>query len=166
MPTLALCLLLLSELLFAGALAAQEATDSEANIFCTFDDQSQIRIRYKTIPAKSVRDLPAGKVWAPRDTPVTLFTETPLIANRVELPVGAYSMYLIPGKDWTVVVNKNVTAGAAYDEKQDLVRMPMQTIKMDRPAEFSLALGHMAKKVCELRLYYGRAAAWATFTQK
>ena len=48
-------------------------------------------------------------------------------------------MYLIPGEDeWTLVINKNVTAGSKYDEGDDLVRAPMQTESSTRLSPFRL----------------------------
>jgi hypothetical protein len=49
---------------------------------------------------------------------MTLFTEAQLNFAGATIPVGAYTVYPIPAKDkWTLVVNKNVTPGSAYDEK-------------------------------------------------
>jgi len=54
-------------------------------------------------------------------------------------------VYVIPEKhSWTLVVNKNVTAGSKYDEKQDLVRAPMQLGETDnpvKPPEVAFGLG-------------------------
>ena len=65
---------------------------------------------------------------------MTLFTQVPLVLNHVELPVGAYSMYVIPNKkDWTLIVSKNVTNPKTYDEKQDLARAPMEMGGVNSP---------------------------------
>jgi len=168
MHALALVLVLVSQLALASALAAQETADESQSASCTLEDQNQIVLRYQKPGKKDARDLPAGKVWTPGGAPVSLFTETPLRIGNADLAVGAYSIYFLPGKtEWTLVVNKNVAAGSAYDEKQDLARIHMQVVKMDSSSqELTLSLGHIASKQCELRLYFGKVATWATVTEK
>lgn len=137
---------------------------------CTFDDGNEMSLRYSNAaPAGKKRDLPNGKVWAPGDVPILLFTQTVVKAGNIELPVGAYSLYVIPDKNsWTLIVNKNVTAGAAYDEKQDLVRIPMQVGALPNAVpEPEVSFGHIAPKVCSLRVDYGKVGAWAdAFVEK
>jgi hypothetical protein len=81
--------------------------------------------------------------------------------------VGAYTVYPIPGRDkWTLAVNKNVTAGASYDEKQDIARSPMETDQVSENAtELEVAFAHVGDK-CTLRIYYGKSASFAPFTAR
>ncbi|MGH9502865.1 MAG: DUF2911 domain-containing protein [Terriglobales bacterium] len=97
-----------------------------------------------------------------------LFTQTDLSLGKAEIPTGAYSMYVIPGKKtWTLVVNKNVTAGSPYDERQDLVRVPAEVGHLGQPVKrFQLAFGHVAPKQCNLRINYGRSGTWVEFMEK
>ena len=97
-----------------------------------------------------------------------LFTQAELTLAKTAIPVGAYSMFVIPGKNsWTLIVNKNVTAGSKYDETQDLVRAPMETGQLSSPEkEFSVIFGHMAAKQCSMRFYYGKTGAWTEFMEK
>ena len=83
------------------------------------------------------------------------------------IPIGvSATVYPIPGKEWTLVVNKNVTAGAAYDEKQDLARAPMETDQVSQPSDsLEVAFAHTGEK-CTLRIYFGKAASFAPFTAK
>jgi hypothetical protein len=99
---------------------------------------------------------------------IFLFTETPLIVGTSEIPTGAFSMYLIPDKKkWTLVINKNVTAGSKYDEKQDLVRIPMQIGHVDTPAKrFQVLFVHVSPKQCNMRIYNGSTGAWVEFKEK
>ena len=96
-----------------------------------------------------------------------LFTEAQLTLGSSVIPVGAYTLYPIPAKDhWTVVVNKNVTPGAAYDEKQDIARAPMETAQVEQPSDgLELAFAHVGAR-CTLRIYMGKAASFADFTAK
>lgn len=72
-----------------------------------------------------------------------------------------------PGhNDWTLIINKNVTENASYDETHDLLRIPMNTGQVEQPAkEFVVYFAHIAPKQCNIRLYYGTTGAWAEFRE-
>jgi hypothetical protein len=76
-------------------------------------------------------------------------------------------VYPIPARDhWTLAVNKNVTPGAAYDEKQDLARSPMETAQVAQPSDaLEVAFAHVGAR-CTLRIYIGKTASFADFTAK
>ena len=95
-----------------------------------------------------------------------LFTQAALTVGNAQIPVGAYSLFLIPGKDrWTLVINKGVGKGP-YDEQEDLLRVPMDVGQLGTPEEFSLFFAHLAPKQCNLRIYQGKLGAWAEFHEK
>jgi hypothetical protein len=98
---------------------------------------------------------------------MTLFTDAPLAFAGSTIPLGAYSVYPIPGRDkWTLAINKNVTHGASYDEKQDLVRSTIETDQVpDAADELEVAFAHVGEK-CTLRIYYGKVATFAEFIAK
>jgi hypothetical protein len=98
---------------------------------------------------------------------MTLFTEAQLSFGGSTIPIGAFTVYPIPAKDkWTLVVNKNVTAGAPYDERQDLARATMETEQISQPADtLEVAFAHVGSR-CTLRIYFGKAASFADFTAK
>jgi len=98
---------------------------------------------------------------------MTLFTEAQLTLGTSLIPIGAYTLYPIPARgNWTLVVNKNVTAGAAYDEKQDIARTPMETAQVETPSEaLEVAFAHVGAR-CSLRIYIGKSASFADFTAK
>ncbi len=118
-------------------MAAQSGGTPTSTTTCNLDDGRQVYVRYNPIAAKKEK-IPNGKPWAPGGTPMTLFTEAQLTLGSSTIPIGAYTVYPIPAKDhWTLVVNKNVTAGAAYDEKQDIARAPMETAQVAQPSDGS-----------------------------
>lgn len=146
-----------------------QGTDSPKtrNAVCTFTDGKEIRISYTPVPAKKKEDLPHDKLWTPGDSPMYLFTQTQLSIEGKKVAPGAYAMYIIPGDDkWTLVLNKNVTAGSQYDEKQDMVRAPMQIGHLDQSQAFSLIFGHMAPKQCNVRIYYRHIGTWTEFNEQ
>ncbi|HWW16762.1 MAG TPA: DUF2911 domain-containing protein [Candidatus Dormibacteraeota bacterium] len=139
---------------------------AQSTATCTLADDRQVFIRYNAVSAKT--DKPSnGKPWAPGGTPMTLFTEAQLSFGGSTIPIGAFTVYPIPAKDkWTLVVNKNVTAGAPYDERQDLARATMETEQISQPADtLEVAFAHVGSR-CTLRIYFGKAASFADFTAK
>jgi hypothetical protein len=155
----------LISLLWAPGLAAQSGGAPTSTTQCNLDDGRQIYMRYN--PVSSKEKPPNGKPWAPGGVPMTLFTEAQLSLGSSVIPIGAYSVYPIPAKDhWTLVVNKGVTPGAAYDEKQDIARAQMETDQMDQPSgALEVAFAHVATQ-CKLRIYIGKAASFVDFTAK
>jgi|SRR5580698_832941 hypothetical protein len=145
-------------------LAAQSGSQSTTT--CNLDDGRQVYVRYNAISSKSEK-VANGKPWSPGGTPMTLFTEAPLTLGSSSIPLGAYSLYPIPARDhWTLVVNKNVTPGTAYDEKQDIARAPMETAQVDTASEaLEVAFAHVGAR-CTLRIYVGKTASFADFTAK
>jgi hypothetical protein len=144
--------------------SAQQSEPSTAT--CTLEDERQVYIRYNPVTTKSDK-APNGKPWAPGGTPMTLFTEAQLTFGGSTIPVGAYTVYPIPARDkWSLAVNRNVTVGSAYDEKQDVVRAPMETDEVSKPAEtLEVAFAHVGDK-CTLRIYFGKSASFAVFAAK
>ena len=146
-------------------LAAQSGPATSTTT-CNLDDGRQVYVRYVPIPSKQER-ISNGKPLTPGGVPMTLFTEAQLSLGTSLIPIGAYSLYPIPGRgNWTLVVNKNVTAGAPYDEKQDIARAPMETAQVEQPSDaLEVAFAHVGAR-CTLRIYIGKSASFADFTAK
>jgi hypothetical protein len=146
---------------------AQSGGAPTSTTTCNLDDGRQVYVRYNPV-ANSKEKLPNGKPWTPGGAPMTLFTEAQLGLGSSMIPIGAYSVYPIPAKDhWTLVVNKNVTPGAAYDEKQDIARAPMETDPVAQPSDaLEVAFAHVGPLRCTLRIYIGKTASFADFTAK
>ena len=123
----ATCSMALSLIILTSNVFCQEKAGAEkmATVACTFQDGKQMSVRYpEGITTHSAK--PSVKqLWAPGGSPLVLFTETNLKLTKTVVPPGAYFLYLVPDKEnWTLVVNRNVTAGAPYDQQQDVVRAP------------------------------------------
>lgn len=170
MRCFALCALFLSGLIVSTAMVAQEPVSKPepGSAVCTFADDKQMSMRYERPPAGKKDDLPLGKLWEPGDTPMHLFAETPLIVGNTEIPVGAYSVYFIPGKnDWTMIVSRNVTEGSKYDQQQDLLRATMETGKLPQPEPLlTVYFARVGPKQCNMRVDYGKTRAWVDFNEK
>lgn len=133
---------------------------------CNLDDGRQVYVRYVPVSSKQER-ISNGKPLTPGGVPMTLFTEAQLSLGTSLIPIGAYTLYPIPARgNWTLVVNKNVTAGAPYDEKQDIARAPMETAQVEQPSDaLEVAFAHVGAR-CTLRIYIGKSASFADFTAK
>jgi hypothetical protein len=97
-----------------------------------------------------------------------LFTQTALVLGNSTIPAGAYSLYILPEKhNWTLVVNRDITANAKYDDMHDLGRAPMQIGQIDAPVKSpEVSFVHVAPRQCNLRVYYEQSGAWADFQEK
>jgi hypothetical protein len=156
---------------FLGMIAITQSAFAQQDMSstCTFDDGHALTVRYSGANNEHRRDLQNGKVWSPGNVPMLLFTEVAIRVENVEVPVGAYSMYVIPEKSkWTLIINKNITAGTEYDEKQDVVRTTMGLGQLPSPTDVPhVSFNHVAPKVCSLRVDFGKTGAWAdAFNEK
>ena len=157
---------LISQLALSGALFAQADSDPRTSTAsCNFDDGMEVTVRYSPV----VKDEPHnGRVWAPGGVPITLFTQAGLKLANTPIPVGAYSLYVVPNKNsWSLIVSKNVTAGAPYDDKDDVARGEMDLGEVESPPkQLKVALAHSSAKQCSIRIYYGKVGAFADFTEQ
>ena len=152
-------------LALSAVCSAQQSAQPSSTASCNLDDGRQVYIRYNPVTTKSDK-APNGKPWAPGGAPMTLFTEVPLTFAGATIPAGAYTVYPIPGKEWTLAINKNVTAHSAYDEKEDIARGQIETDQVSQPSDaLEVAFAHVGDK-CTLRIYFGKAACFAPFTAK
>ncbi|SPF49491.1 conserved exported hypothetical protein [Candidatus Sulfotelmatobacter kueseliae] len=156
---------LLISLLWVPWLSAQAGNPPGSTTSCNLEDGRQVYIRYNPVTARE--KVANGKPWSPGGTPMTLFTEAQLMLGSSTIPIGAYTVYPIPARDhWTLVVNKNVTPGAAYDEKQDIARATMETDQVAQSSDaLEVAFAHVGAR-CTLRIYIGKTASFADFTAK
>lgn len=157
---------LCSPFFLAQILWAQSGNTPTSTTTCYLDDGRQIYVRYNPVSTKNDKVV-NGKPWTPGGAPMTLFTEAPLTVGTSAIPIGAYTVYPIPARDhWTLAINKNVAAGAAYDEKNDLARVQMETDQVPQAADaLEVAFAHVGPR-CTLRIYVGKSASFADFTAK
>jgi Protein of unknown function (DUF2911) len=152
-------------LLLTPFVAAQSASGTSSTT-CNLEDGRELRLDYRPVPTKQER-IQNGKPWMPGGVPMTLFTSAQLTLGSSLIPLGAYTVYPIPARgNWTLAVNKNVTPGTAYDEKQDIARAPMETAQVEQPSDMlEVAFAHVGTR-CTLRIYIGKSASFVDFTAK
>lgn len=157
-----------SILLSTGLLAQETAASSDMRTAtCALQDGVQVRLRYVFIPSPIADGPPMKQLWMPGGLPMVLYTEATLEAARTLISPGAYFLYVIPDKEnWTLIINKNVTGGAPYDEQQDVVRVPMNLGSLTRAHPLRVALVHSAPRRCVLRIQIAEVGAWMEFQAK
>lgn len=152
-------------LLLSPGLAAQSGPATSTTT-CNLDDGRQVYVRYVPVPSNKER-IQNGKPLIPGGTPMTLFTEAQLSLGNSTIPIGAYTLYPIPARgNWNLAVNKNVSAGASYDDKQDVAKAQMETVQVEQANDaLEVAFAHVGAR-CTLRVYIGKTASFAEFTAK
>ncbi len=81
---------------------------------------------------------PRGRVWrAGADEATTLKTDKALKFGTLAVPAGVYTLFAVPGdKEWQLAINKQTGQwGTAYDQSQDLGRVPMKVSSLNKPEE-------------------------------
>lgn len=148
-------------LLLIAFAASGLAQDSETRS-CDFADGNQVTMQYSPKVKEEPRN---GRVWSPG---ITLFVQTPLVLGGSQIPLGAYTVYLIPDKkNWTLLVNKNVTVGASYNSAQDIAHAQMDIGEIPDPVkQLQVSFAHMSPKQCSLRVYYEKTGAFVDFMEK
>ena len=161
------CMLLTGLLALVACCAAAQDNADQSETVCTFSDGRQMIVRYNPVPSDRKSGPPSGKIWMPGGAAITLFTETPVKLAQTELKTGAYTVYLVPGKnDWTLIVSKNTNPNSPYDQKLDLARSRMETGTLSQAEEhLNISFGHVAPKQCEINVDYGRSRAWVAFSE-
>jgi hypothetical protein len=104
-------------------------------------DGAAISIEYGR-PYLKGRDIttlrPAGSVWrVGADEATTLKTDKALKFGEEVVPAGTYTLFAVPGeKQWQLAINKQTGQwGTAYDQSQDLCRVPMSVSTLSTPVE-------------------------------
>lgn len=165
-----LALLLGASIVSPASPASNQETAAlrDQNAFCNFDSGKQVSVRYNIVQAGRNEGPPFGKIWMPGGTAMTLFTETGLLVAGTEVPTGAYTLYLLPGKkDWKFIVSRNPAVDHPYDEKQDLVRAPMEIGTLSTAeTELAVTFGRPGPKQCELNVDFGKTKAWITLNER
>jgi Protein of unknown function (DUF2911) len=144
------------------ALFARGFAQDTQTAYCDYADGNQVSMQYSVSAKETPKN---GRVWSPG---ITMFVQVPLTLAGSEIPIGAYTIHLIPDKkSWTLIVNKDVTAGASYNSSSDLARAQMELGEIPDPTkQLQLSFAHMSAKQCSLRVYYAKVGAFTDFLEK
>ena len=149
------------------------ATFAQSTAVCNFDPDTQLVVEYQPFTAESNKpvfghEIPFNKVWAPGGKPMTIFVNHAVTLAGKDIPVGAYTLFLVPSeKQWTLIVSRNTDTSGKYDEHDDLVRVPMESGELSSPEKsFSVYFAHLAPTQCNMRVDLDKVRAWVDFIEK
>ena len=116
-------------------------------------------------------DMKWGMVWRMGANEATAFTTTKDLAFGANaVPAGKYTLWvkLDQGGKWELIVNKQTGQwGTAYDERQDLVHIPMTVTALPAVIEkMEIAVTPKGAKGGELSVQWDKTRAVAGFTVK
>lgn len=114
--------------------------------------------------------VPYGIVWRTGANAATsLVTQTDLVLAGVKIPHGAYTLYTLPSaKQWKLIINKQTGQwGTVYNEKLDLVRIPLQKKSLKQPVEkFTITLEPTTDKTGVIKLTWEKTQLSIDFEVK
>ena len=101
---------------------------------------------------------PAGQVWrtgANESAAITCSTDVMFGGELVE--AGTYSLYTIPGDNWTIILNKKLSWGTSYDVAADVIRVPAAVTTTEAaPMEwFAIYFDTLSETKTHLNLHWG-----------
>ena len=101
---------------------------------------------------------PAGQVWrtgANESAAITFSTDIMLGGEMVE--AGTYSLYTIPGDNWTIILNSKLSWGTQYNENDDVLRVPaaVTTTEATELEWFSIYFDTLSETKAHLNLHWG-----------
>ena len=101
---------------------------------------------------------PAGQVWrtgANESAAITFSTDVIFGGEMVE--AGTYSLYTIPGDNWTIILNKKLSWGSSYDVAEDVIRVPAAVTTTEAaPMEwFAIYFDTLSETKTHLNLHWG-----------
>ena len=103
-----------------------------------------------------------NKVWRTGANEATAITfSSDVMFGGEKVAAGTYSLYSIPGKNWTFILNKKQSWGTQYDEAEDLIRVPAAVTAMDAPSMewFTIYFDNLSTKKAHLNLLWGTTKA-------
>lgn len=101
---------------------------------------------------------PAGQIWrtgANESAAITFSTDVMFGGEMVE--AGTYSLYTIPGDNWTIILNKKLSWGTSYDIAEDVIRVPAAVTTTEAaPMEwFAIYFDTLSETKAHLNLHWG-----------
>jgi hypothetical protein len=110
-----------------------------------------------------------GQVWrtGANESTVITFSEDVMFGGK-EVKAGTYSLYTIPGENWTFILNSKLSWGTQYDESQDVVRVPaaVTTEGASSFPRFTIYFDTLSDTKAHLNLQWGKTMTAIPITTK
>lgn len=144
-----------------------------ATAACDFDSNTQLAVQYQPMTVNTSKpvfghEIPYNKVWAPGSKPMNMFLNHGVTVGGKDIPVGAYTMFVIPAPNrWKLVISRGTDTSGKYDESKDLLRVPMDWGELSSPeSAFSIYFAQTAPGQCTMRVDLEKSRAWVDFQLK
>ena len=112
---------------------------------------------------------PAGDVWRTgANEATTIAFSSDVMMNGERIPAGTYSLFTIPGDEWTVILNATPQQWGAYryDAEQDVARftaLPMDNAPMQE--QFEIRFQDVMEDSATMILHWGTVGVPVTITR-
>ncbi|RNC83790.1 MAG: DUF2911 domain-containing protein [Balneola sp.] len=164
-------LLLTNELTIAQERGMGNGLSPNASVSQTIFNKTDISVTYGR-PGLKGRDLsslaPADKVWRTGANEATTITfSTDVSFGGEDVPAGTYTLFTIPGENWTVILSTALTRGDgtgrpawgsySYDEANDQVRVQAAVTNTEAPMmeRFAIYFDALSDTKTHLNLHWG-----------
>jgi hypothetical protein len=105
--------------------------------------------------------VPYDAVWRTGANSATILNfGDDVIIGGTAVPAGKYGLLSIPGKkQWTLIISKqtNVTNPTAYDQTQDVVRIPVDVKKNSKVETFTIQFANVASSTMDLQIMWDKS---------
>ncbi len=112
---------------------------------------------------------PSNKVWrtGANESAVITFSEDVLFGGE-EVAAGTYSLYTIPGENWTFILNEKLSWGTQYDQSMDVLRVPaaVTTEGASSFERFTIYFDTLSDTKAHLNLQWGKTMTAIPITTK
>lgn len=113
---------------------------------------------------------PAGKWWrtGANESTVITFSDDVMFGGK-EVKAGTYSLYTIPGENWTFILNSKLSWGTQYDKSQDVIRVPAAVTTGNAASSFerfTIYFDTLSDTKAHLNLQWGKTMTAIPITTK
>ena len=168
---LVFALFLTADMSFAQQRGGSNGLSPDAMVSQTIFNKTTITVTYGRpgLKGRALSSLtPAGEVWRTgANEAATITFSTDVMFGGEEVPAGTYTLYTIPGDNWTFILNSLLTRseedtrvawGAyGYDDSKDVARVPAAVTVTDAPAmeRFAIYFDALTDTKTHLNLHWG-----------
>jgi len=109
------------------------------------------------------------QVWrtGANESTVITFSDNVMFGGK-EVAAGTYSLYTIPGENWTFILNEKLSWGTQYDKSQDVLRVPaaVTTEGASSFERFTIYFDTLSDTKAHLNLQWGKTMTAIPITTK
>jgi hypothetical protein len=109
------------------------------------------------------------QVWrtGANESTVITFSDDVMFGGK-EVKAGTYSLYTIPGENWTFIINKKLSWGTQYDKAEDVLRVPAAVTAEGASSfeRFTIYFDTLSDTKAHLNLQWGKTMTAIPITTK